>query len=290
MASALSLATAARADWRAETGVFRIGIVGTGSASIEAERYAPFSTAVGEAVGMPAEVIVMRDAASLIDAQANGRIEYAVLSSLGYAAAQTMCECLVPLAAPRSAQGATGVRSVLVADGTRASGLDDLRRTGLTWGPEGSLTGHLLPATAFSVDDVSLTATDIVRDRAPSFEAAAAAFLNGETPALFAWDYADADGESDHDGGLAARLRAQSERATVVLWRSGHVPFGPHVVHDAVPVEVQATLSAMLVALDRDRPDAYDAISPALTGGFATVNRADYALAFEIVAALAEAR
>ena len=277
-------------DWRTQTGVFRIGVVDTGAPVNTAARYEPFRIAVAEAVGLPAEVIVMRDAIGLIDAQTSGRIEYAVLSSLGYAAAQTMCACLVPLAAPRSAEGATGVRSVLVADAERVEDMDDLRRTGLTWGPPGSLTGSLVPAVAFTIGGAGMAEADVPRTRAVSFEAAASAFLAGETAAFFAWDYADADSDRTYDLGLLARLRARAPAGLAVLWRSDRVPFGPHVVRETVPVDVRAALTAMLVAMNEDRPQAHDAISPSLSGGFAAVSEEDYAFAFDIATALAEAR
>lgn len=287
LASCLTLVPTAQADWRAETGVFRIGIVDTGSAIDQATRYEPFRLAVSEAVGLPAEVLTMRNGAALIDAHTSGRIDYAVLSSLGYAAAQTLCECLVPLAAPRSATGATGVRSVLIADGGRVDGMGDLQRTGVTWGPDGSLTGDLIPATTFTLDGTPLGEADIERRRAVSFDAAAEAFATGTIAAMFAWDYGTANGDDRPDGGLATRLDAALGGETIVLWRSDHVPFGPHVAHQDVPLDVRAALTAMLVAMNTDRPDAYDAVAPALSGGFGAVSEDDYAFAKEIVGKLA---
>ena len=280
---------AARADWRTETGVFRVGLVERGDGTASPERYEPFRAAVGAAVGMPVEVLVLRDAPALIDAQAGGRVDYAVLSSLGYAAAQEMCACLVPLAAPRSVGGATGVRSVLVADAARG-GVEDLAPGPVGYGPAGSLTGDLAPRIAFALDGAPLDEAGFDLALQPGFETARDAFLAGELAGFFAWDYGVADASVALGGGLGAAMTDGEPARAAIVWRSGHIPFGPHAVRDGVPAQVRAALRDMLVALDAVSPDAYDAVSPSLGGGFAPVDHADYALATRIVSALAAPR
>jgi len=242
---------------------------------------------------MPAQVLVLRDAASLIDAQTSGRIEYAVLSSMGYAAAQIMCQCLEPLAAPRSAEGAAGARSVLIADRQKVAAIAELAGTVVDWGPKGSLTGDLIPRVGMDIDGEGLSDVALAGAPAASFAEARRAFLAGDTVAMFAWDYADA-GTDAEDGayrnGLAARIRAEAVMDVAALWRSPLVPFGPHVVHDSVPDDLRAALTEMLVGLRDNGPEAYDAVSPALAGGFVAVDADDYEFAARIARARAGAR
>lgn len=280
---------AARADWRAETGVFRIGLVERGDGAASPERYEPFRAAVGAAIDMPVELLVLPSAPALIDAQTGGRVDYAVLSSLGYAAAQEMCACLVPLAAPRSVGGATGVRSVLVVDAAR-DGAGGLGSGPVGYGPEGSLTGDLAPRIAFVLDGVPLYEAGFDLVLQSSFEAARAAFLVGDLAGFFAWDYGVADASVALGGGLGAAMTAGAPARGAIVWRSGHIPFGPHAVRDGVPAQVRTALRDMLVALDAVSPDAYDAVSPSLGGGFAPVDHSDYALAMRLVRALAAPR
>lgn len=287
--AALVLAPSAHADWRAETGVFRIGVVAPASAPQSAERYEPFRAAVGEAIDMPTEIVVMRDAASLIDAHTSGRIEYAVLSSMGYAAARIMCQCLEPLAAPRTADGATGVRTVLIADRERVADMGALPGVGVVWGPKGSLTGDLIPHAGLRVDGGSLAGIELADAPTDTFGTARRAFLGGQIVALFAWDYADAE-HSAYRSGLAARIGAEATMPVVTLWESPHVPFGPHTVRASVPQDIRAALTTMLLALDDEHPEAYDAISPALSGGFSPVEADDYGFAVEVARAVSEAR
>lgn len=284
----LAAVSPAPADWRTETGVFRIGVVAAGSGLAAPERYEPFRQAVSAALSMPVEVLVQPDAPSLIDAQTSGRVEYAILSALGYAAAEQMCACLEPLAAPTTIDGATGVRSVLVLDAAR--GEQPLRSGPVGYGPQGSLTGDLAPSVAFTLDGAPLEQAGLDLVVQPSFEAARDAFIAGELAGLFAWDYSAADPAAMFDGGLGAALMADSAVRASIAWRSDHVPFGPHAVRDSVPPDVRAALRDLLVALDRVSPDAYDVISPSLGGGMVPVSDADYAFAIELVRGFAGAR
>lgn len=281
------LGAPAHADWRAETGVFRVGLAENPDGASSLARYEPFRAAVSAAIGMPVEVLLLRDAPSLIDAQTSGRIEYAVLSSLGYAAAQEMCACLVPLAAPRSADGAAGIRSVLLVDGRQIENAGDLAGLAIGIGPPESLTGDLAPRLDFRPggEELAEAGADLVEHA--SFEAARDAFLSGAIAGFFAWDYASSDEDAPFDGGLAAQLVARSDVSASVIWRSPHIPFGPHTVRGNVPADVREALTNLLVQLETTAPVVYDVISPSLAGGFVAVTHEDYAFATRIVRELA---
>lgn len=290
MVLAIGLSTPARADWRTETGVFRIGLVENPDGLSSTAHYEPFRAAVSAAIEMPTEVLLLRDAPSLIDAQTSGRIEYAVLSSLGYAAAQEMCTCLVPLAAPKNATGATGVRSVLLVDAGQIDDFDDLDGKALGIGPKGSLTGDLAPRVDFELGGNRLDEAELDLVEHDSFESAGSQFLSGAMAGFFVWDYASSDADEAFGGGLATRLAQTPDIATRVLWRSPHVPFGPHAVRDNVPADIRRALSDLLVRLNETAPAAYDIVSPALAGGFNTVTDNDYGFARLIVRTLATRR
>ena len=103
----------AQAGWREELGAFRIGVVAGFNPLGEKTGYDELKQTMRKALGMPVEVFIARDFAALIDAQASGRIEYAVMSSNAFAAAWAMCKCIEPLVAPVGQDGATGYRLTL---------------------------------------------------------------------------------------------------------------------------------------------------------------------------------
>ncbi|RNC91358.1 MAG: hypothetical protein ED558_15655 [Oricola sp.] len=283
-------ASPAVADWRTETGVFRVGVVGSGAGDGSPEHYAPFRDAVSAAIGMPVEVLLLRDAPSLIDAQTAGRIEYAVLSALGFATAQETCACLVPLAAPTAASGAFGVQSTLVVRPGEGDGRTALAGGPVGHGPTGSLTGDLAPMVSFRFGGKPLREAGLDLSVQPSFETARDAFVAGDLVAFFAWDYAAPDGAPRPGGGLAATVVALGDGAAEITWRSGVVPFGPHAVRDDVPEEVRQALTSMLVVLDEASPAAFDAISPSLAGAFRPTAPGDYDYAIELVRSVSALR
>ncbi|TIR80225.1 MAG: phosphonate ABC transporter substrate-binding protein, partial [Mesorhizobium sp.] len=111
------------ADWRADIGTFRIGIVAEPGGGNTVPGLARLTDAYTNALGMKVEFVVARDYAALIEAQASGRIQYAVYSALAYATASERCGCVEPLVAPVDADGAAGVRSVLVTRDGKVPGL-----------------------------------------------------------------------------------------------------------------------------------------------------------------------
>ena len=69
---------AARADWRKDLGTFRIGISATDAKSLSAAETDKLTAGYAAALGMPVEVVILRDYPALIDAQVSSRIEYAI--------------------------------------------------------------------------------------------------------------------------------------------------------------------------------------------------------------------
>ncbi|TJV77858.1 MAG: phosphonate ABC transporter substrate-binding protein [Mesorhizobium sp.] len=119
----LSAAPPAHADWRADIGTFRIGIVAEPGGGNTVPGLARLTDAYTNALGMKVEFVVARDYAALIEAQASGRLQYAVYSALAYATASVRCGCVEPLVAPVDADGAAGVRSLLVTRDGKVPGL-----------------------------------------------------------------------------------------------------------------------------------------------------------------------
>ncbi|TIR66731.1 MAG: phosphonate ABC transporter substrate-binding protein, partial [Mesorhizobium sp.] len=92
----LSAAPPAHADWRADIGTFRIGIVAEPGGGNTVPGLARLTDAYTNALGMKVEFVVARDYAALIEAQASGRLQYAVYSALAYATASVRCGCVEP--------------------------------------------------------------------------------------------------------------------------------------------------------------------------------------------------
>ncbi|WP_292435466.1 PhnD/SsuA/transferrin family substrate-binding protein, partial [Mesorhizobium sp.] len=152
----LSAAPPAHADWRADIGTFRIGIVAEPGGGNTVPGLARLTDAYTNALGMKVEFVVARDYAALIEAQASGRIQYAVYSALAYATASERCGCVEPLVAPVDADGAAGVRSVLVTRDGKVPGLTAIASHRIAIAPADNVAGSLLPLTGLAGEGVRI--------------------------------------------------------------------------------------------------------------------------------------
>src|SRR5690606_15626025 len=111
----------AEAGWREDLGTFRIGVVAAPGAGNAIPGLTLLTDAYSRALGMTVQVMVARDYAALIEAQAERRVDYAIYSASAYALATLRCGCVEPLAAPTDADGAAGIRSILITRDARVA-------------------------------------------------------------------------------------------------------------------------------------------------------------------------
>lgn len=276
------LLTPARADWREETGTFRIGMIAPYGGDHQVEGVDLMKRVYEGVLGLPVDVFVARNYAALVEAQTSGRIEYAIHSTLSYAAAQALCGCLTPLAVPTSISGATGIEAVLI------------RRRDTSSSPTSSQKPVAAPppyalASAIVLAEIAaaLGAENKVR-HAGSAEMAEQEFLAGDAGGLIGWAPATRDGPVD-GGGTMARLEEAGADVDMleVTWRSGFLPFGPHAVVMDLDSEAVRLLQTFLLSLKDRNPDLYDVLESNRDGGFSAVTEADYRLAEKVARYLA---
>ncbi|WP_246674570.1 PhnD/SsuA/transferrin family substrate-binding protein [Mesorhizobium sp. B4-1-3] len=275
----------ARADWRDDIGTFRIGIVAEPGGGNTVPGLARLTDAYANALGMKVEFVVARDYAALIEAQASGRVQYAVYSALAYATASERCGCVEPLVAPIDADGAVGIRSVLVTRDGKVPDLAALASHRIAIAPDDNVGGSLLPLSALSAEGVKIARDSPFLVRAASATAAEMMLAGGEADALFGWEPAGADGQPSHSGGSVARLEAAGlpEASLRVLWSSGLLRYGPHAVRSDLEPEAKRRLTVFLTSLRSQTPDVYDLLERAHSGGFGQAAQKDYAMAVAIV-------
>ena len=111
------------AEWRDEIGALRIGAVSERGVSASLARLEPFRLAIAEKLDTDVELFPARDYPVLIDALADGRLDYAVLSAVAYAAAYNHCECVEPLVIAANGAGQTAFRQIVLTRSDRPASL-----------------------------------------------------------------------------------------------------------------------------------------------------------------------
>lgn len=264
---------------------FRIGLVALPGEEANVEGLARIKAAYSGALGLPVDVMVARDYATLAQAQIDGRLDYAVYSAVAYSAAMLRCRCLAPLAAPVDASGAVGLRSVLIvhADGPGAQGR-------LAVGPADSLATRLAPLAASDAAQTAAAEGRLVE--ADSASQAQAMFVRGEVDGFFGWTPAlpeGVDGDEDFVAGVFPQLSAAGLDATAwrVVWRSAVLRYGPHAVRSYLPMAQRERLSRLLTGAFGDDFDPGLRLSRGHGGRFNAVTAADYAPVEAAIAAAA---
>ena len=284
------------ADWRDDMSVLRIGVLAGGDTTYQVAQLQPFRAYLETRLGLPVEIAPAANYAALIEAEASGRVQYAILSAAGFATAAATCHCVEPIAAPIAADGAPGYYSVLVVrtDSTIKT-LADARNARLAVAGPDSIAGRLVPMRAFTHEGIAPEKFFAATVETSDPEAALTTLFSGEADIAVSWSSLTGLADSGYDFGVLAdmigdgRLQPGSVR---VVWQSALIPFGPHVVRTDMPAELKSLLSDALLAMATEAPDALDAVDRAGYGGggFAKADAALYAPIAELVAAPAVSR
>lgn len=268
---------AVHADWRDEVPVLRVGYLSTGSAAAEAARLEPFRAYLEVAIGQPVELMPAATYGGLIEAVADSRTQYVMLSATAYAAAAAACDCVEPLAVASAFDRSTAFRAILLARaGSRFTGLADLAGARVALSAEDSVAGRLLPMRAFAESGIDPRVEAVAGP-----EAAVRALVAGEVDAAAAWSSMTGDASAGYSFGALTRLVIDGRLSmddVRVIWQSPPVPFGPHAVRIDLPSDLKLLLADALFDMAARSPEALEAVdrSGYGGGGFVAVDPALY--------------
>ncbi len=284
--------SAAVADWRKDLGTFRIGLSASDSNALSPAELDQFRRGYAGALGMPVEVVILRDYPALIDAHASGRIEYALYSASAYATAHLLCQCLEPISAPVQTSGAIGIRSVLVMNANATFTRMDLN--GIRVGIPGrdSFSGYAIPMTEYRVGSTALDAADPFLKEYAGMDEMLNEFVNGKLDGFFGWGNSDAGGLVESEGlmnlGAAKSITFRGITGEVKIpWTSALHRFGPHAVRRDLPSDVKRALVQYLLDLDAPMIDLISGFPPGDVARLIRVSHSDYLPAIRTAMSLA---
>ncbi|MEM7289995.1 MAG: PhnD/SsuA/transferrin family substrate-binding protein [Pseudomonadota bacterium] len=272
----------AKADWRSDIGIFRIGVF-TGSQSSSAlAKSEPFRIAMAEALGMEVEFFAARTTGALIDALRTDRIEYGLLSASAYALSWHLCECVEPIAAPRSIDSTDGYHAIMI---TRQDGPDEIKELAGKQVAElspGSVTQSVYVKQQLKKRGLALDSVEFIANG--SGEETLSAFLGGSYDALIGWSSMTGFSDEGYSRGTLRQI-ASSQNLTGfrIIWQSAQLPHRPHVVRKKLPGEVKQILRNTLSGLFDSNPVAYDSIEPVYGGGFGLVRHQRYSGLVDVI-------
>lgn len=270
-------ASAAYADWRSEIGIFRVGIV-TGNQTIDfLARAEPFRLALSEALDMEVEFFTARNTEAAIDAIRSDRIEYAVLSASAYGIAWRLCECVEPIAMPRSADSTDGYHAIMI---TREGGpetIEALAGKQIAQLSASGLSQSLLWKAHLLEQNLAIENFPLISEA--SGEETLTQFVNGKFDALLGWSSMSGNPSDGYSRGTLRHISSLiggQPTGFRVLWKSEQMPHRTHAVRRKLPGETKNILRNFLLGLFDRNPVAYDSIEPIYGGGFVTARHGRY--------------
>lgn len=264
---------------------FRIGMMAERGSTYLLKRMEPFRLYVEETLLRPVEIVPFSDIRLLMSAHSARQIDYARYPASTFAMAQAACGCLTPLVAPASLSAPDGIYMLLLvkADSPFKS-LGDLTGGTLALSSrKGAVPYHM------ALSELRLSGLDPDRDMASLLvknnPAEALDLLEaGQVDSALVWSSTPLNqlllSRPGAVSAYAEARRRKNKKANdpnfLIIWQTRPVPAGPHVVHRDLSKQDRATLITALKAMNRDAPEAYDAIERVYDGGFRAVTLEDY--------------
>ncbi len=283
----LTFATGARADWRDQVPVFRIGILGGALGAQQLADYACWGRIVEDALGVPVQLSTSPDYGGVIQGLLFGELDAAELGAASYALIHLRDpEAVEPLVATTETDGTIGYHSVLFvrADSPYQS-LDDLRGRSIVFTDPNSTSGYLVP-------NYELTQMGYAPARffgrmsfSGSHPAAVDAVLQGAYDAGVTWTSGVGDAARGYSRGNLRRMVDKGRlrmRDIRILWQSGLIPEGPHVVRKALPDELKQIYARLLLTLPQRDPNCFRRMEGGRAMGYKPVTQAYYETIIEI--------
>jgi len=263
--------TNAWAEWRKDIGIFRVGVVSKQGIAHTIEHYEPFKRALARALEMDVEIFPARNESTLIQALSSDRIEYAILSTSGYALTWVLCQCVEPLVTARTIDSVDAYHTVVIAPVTGISKPKQLETAKIGVLAKNSISGHPLAKFLLAQENIVVGAPQSPFISHTQGSETLKAFMGGELDAIIGWSTITGDPTRGYSAGTLKQLGALNEgdaKPYRIIWNSPPLPYRPHVIAKKLHGEAVSILRTTLESMYDRSPVAYDVIEPDYSGGF----------------------
>ncbi len=240
----------------------------------------PIGEDLGRLLQRPVEFLPFPTYGAMIDAQVERRIDGGFFSAAAFALADSRCDCLEPIVAPRAFDGTLSYRAIVVAradSGIRSAA--DLEGKIVAMGAQDSIGARRMQLAGLMAEGVDPSTFGSVIE-AQSAEAAVRLVAAGRADAAFAWSSLAGRAEDGYTRGTLTNLVADGAASMsdlAIVWRSPPIEHGPFALMRALDESTKSAIEAYFVALNTTNPAAYDGLNPLYGGGYAPVDPGDYA-------------
>ncbi|SFL11257.1 phosphonate ABC transporter substrate-binding protein [Methylobacterium pseudosasicola] len=272
---------AAAQDWKAKYPELSLGVIPMENASGTTDRYAPLTSYLAKALGVPVKLRVASDYAAVIEGQRAGNIQLAYYGAASYARAVMTGVKIEPLVSPKHETGTAGYYSVVyVLASSPYKGVEDLKGKSLALVDPNSTSGNQAPR--FFLNKVGYDVDTFFGKTfyAGSHENAVLSLIQGTADAAAnAWN-------SETDSHLTRMLTkgmlkkvdgTPMQKADFrVVFKSDALPGDAYAVLSTLPADLKASIREALIALPTADKAAFDRLSDGKDLDLTPATAADY--------------
>jgi phosphonate transport system substrate-binding protein len=263
-------------DWRNEIGVFKIGLVRGWSSDMSRLALGRVESVFAKALGTPVKVVVFERFTSLMDAQADGRIDLAAYSARAFATVRLMCECVDALATPNTIAGESGQIAILAGDAAKIQALSNIGSAKLGRVSTAGIATEDMVRGTLMIGGKLVTGREDFWVEYPNYSTAIQAYQDKQidalvVPAAASYETLAIAGKAEL-AQLSGGAAGTGSRTATALWRSSFWPYGPIGVRNNVATEAKMIILRTLEQVDVSDPLVHATLSEGLQGPFRKTN------------------
>lgn len=269
------------ADWRDEVKELKIGLSGGENEADRLKNYECWRVYLEEKLDIPVKFYPASDVAGIIHGLLGKTLDYASVGPSGYAAMYIDDPNAVePVLTVRESDGSIGYKSAMyVRKDSNIYSLEDMRGRSMAWSDPNTTSGYLVPSYELHQRGLNPSKFFSRTGFAGGHEQAVIAVLNGQYDAGATWVSGQGPVEEGYTRGV---LRNMIKKGLLdmnklrVIWLSGFIMNGPHVVRKDLPEDFKEELTNHNFELTvRDR-QCFEEITMGESQGFIKVKHENY--------------
>jgi phosphonate transport system substrate-binding protein len=273
------LATAARADWKAEYPELTFAVIPDENATGTEKRYEPFIQYLTKQLAVPVKLRIANDYAAVIEGQIAGNIHIALYGPSAFARALMNGAKIDAFAMQVNKDGTKGYYSVLyVKADSPYQKIEDLKGKNLGLVDPNSTSGNNVPR--FEMNKIGIKPEEFFSNvvYAGSHENAVIALQQGQVDAAFNW-------WNDENESMLRRMERKSMANYDdfrIIFKSNQIVNSPFAMLTTLPAELQTSVKDAFFSIEKNDPEAFKVMTDGEQQLWAPVSNADYQVIIDL--------
>jgi len=273
------IATAARADWKAEYPELVFATIPDENATGVEKRYEPFIQYLSKQLGVPVKLRIANDYAAVIEGQIAGNIHIAKYGPASFARALMNGAKADAFAMEVNKDGTKGYYSVLyVKADSPYQKIEDLKGKNLGLVDPNSTSGNNVPR--FEMDKMGIKPEEFFSNvvYTGSHENAVIALQQGQVDAAFNW-------WNDENESMLRRMERKSMAKYDdfrIVFKSSQIVNSPYAMLNTLPAELQTAIKDAFFSIEKNDPEAFKVMTDGEQQLWVPSTNADYQVIIDL--------